>query len=172
MWGSLLNLSTPPSLPLYKYSTKKSASASLKISVEEEASAAMGSWVRTITTPFRKACTLINPPRDEKKPQPGVSPYCDGLHERHRTELHGEVMACSYHDVQVMWSMLAESNSEERSRRWFQAYQAAAITCLFSSSFTFLVRSRGVEHSFWGSRESVNQSIPMEVICPWWDFKT
>ncbi|CAL9037543.1 unnamed protein product, partial [Musa banksii] len=71
--------------------------------------AAMGSWVRTITSPFRKACTLINPPR-QKNPQPEA-------HDRHRMALHGEVMACSYHDVQVMWSILDKSNPGEHDRR-------------------------------------------------------
>ncbi|CAL9048918.1 unnamed protein product [Musa banksii] len=70
----------------------------------------MGSWVRTITTPFRKACTLISPPRD-KKPQTAG-------HDRHRTALHGEVMACAYHDVQVMWSILDKSSpGEDHARR-------------------------------------------------------
>ncbi|WVZ09117.1 hypothetical protein V8G54_013647 [Vigna mungo] len=36
----------------------------------------MASWKKTITTPFKKACTFFNqqPPRDQKKSQPGLSP--------------------------------------------------------------------------------------------------
>nr|GMD62823.1 hypothetical protein DM860_001720 [Ipomoea batatas] len=56
----------------------------------------MASWVRTITTPFRKARTLFNPqPRDNKKSQQ------EGQDENNRiADLHGEVMACGYEDVQ------------------------------------------------------------------------
>ncbi|KAG1326073.1 hypothetical protein COCNU_01G000070 [Cocos nucifera] len=68
----------------------------------------MGSWVRTITSPFRKACTLLNPPRD-KKSQTG--------HDHHGMNLHGEVKACSYEDVQVMWSILDKSKPGEQNRR-------------------------------------------------------
>ncbi|CAL9153707.1 unnamed protein product [Musa hybrid cultivar] len=57
----------------------------------------------------KKACTLINPPR-QKNPQPEA-------HDPHRMALHGEVMACSYHDVQVMWSILDKSNPGEHGRR-------------------------------------------------------
>ncbi|WOL03229.1 hypothetical protein Cni_G11949 [Canna indica] len=77
----------------------------------------MGSnWViRTITTPFRKACTLINLPRDDQKKPPAAP---GGVDERDRMALHSEVMACSYHDVQVMWSILdkASSAAGDRSR--------------------------------------------------------
>ncbi|KAJ0980517.1 hypothetical protein J5N97_008772 [Dioscorea zingiberensis] len=68
----------------------------------------MGSWVRTITSPFRKACTLFNQPR-EKKPQRG--------NEQHGMKLHGEVMACGYEDVQVMWSILDKTKSLE-IKKW------------------------------------------------------
>ncbi|KAL3841148.1 hypothetical protein ACJIZ3_025739 [Penstemon smallii] len=63
------------------------------------------SWVKTITSPFRKACTFFNHQhnhRDKKSHQEGQ--------EEHRTmDLHGEVMACGYEDVQVMWSILDKS---------------------------------------------------------------
>ncbi|RAL54592.1 hypothetical protein DM860_001720 [Cuscuta australis] len=63
----------------------------------------MASWVRTITTPFRKARTLFNPqPRDKKTQQ-------QGQYENRISDLHGEVMACAYEDVQVMWSILDKS---------------------------------------------------------------
>ncbi|XP_059632056.1 uncharacterized protein LOC132274734 [Cornus florida] len=62
----------------------------------------MTSWVRTITSPFRKARTFFNPqPRDKKSQQLE--------HENRVTDLHGEVMACAYEDVQVMWSILDKS---------------------------------------------------------------
>ncbi|GAB4859001.1 hypothetical protein Ancab_010472 [Ancistrocladus abbreviatus] len=66
---------------------------------------AASSWVKTITSPFRKACTFLNhqqQPRD-KKSNPG--------HENRVMDLHGEVMACGYQDVKVMWSMLDKSRS-------------------------------------------------------------
>lgn len=69
----------------------------------------MASWKRTITSPFRKACTFFNPQqqqssREEKKSQTGGN-------ENRGMDLHGEVMACSYEDVQVMWSILDKSKS-------------------------------------------------------------
>ncbi|KAG2726646.1 hypothetical protein I3843_01G119400 [Carya illinoinensis] len=64
----------------------------------------MASWKKTITTPFKKACTFFNQqPRDQKKPQPE--------NENRASDLHGEVMACAYEDVQVMWSILDKSKS-------------------------------------------------------------
>ncbi|KAI0504467.1 hypothetical protein KFK09_015419 [Dendrobium nobile] len=64
------------------------------------------SWVRTITSPFRKACTILKPTR-EKKPQTG--------HDHDSMTLHCEVMACGYEDVQVMWSILDKAKSIERT---------------------------------------------------------
>ncbi|XP_016509848.2 uncharacterized protein LOC107827269 [Nicotiana tabacum] len=70
----------------------------------------MTSWVKTITTPFRKARTFFNnqqSPRDsprEKKSQEEGS-------ENHVVDLQGEVMACAYEDVQVMWSILDKSKA-------------------------------------------------------------
>ncbi|EES17673.1 hypothetical protein BDA96_09G037700 [Sorghum bicolor] len=79
----------------------------------------MGSWVRTITSPFRK---MLNPQRDGKKTprhhrhhhqqrhqQQSPSPSSSAMEhsgEMERSQLYGEVMACTYEDVQVMWSML------------------------------------------------------------------
>ncbi|CAD6334706.1 unnamed protein product [Miscanthus lutarioriparius] len=76
----------------------------------------MGSWVRTITSPFRK---MLNPQRDGKKtprhrrrhhhhhqsPSPSSSAM-EHSGEMERSQLYGEVMACTYEDVQVMWSIL------------------------------------------------------------------
>ncbi|XP_061338160.1 uncharacterized protein LOC133285028 isoform X2 [Gastrolobium bilobum] len=65
----------------------------------------MASWKKTITSPFKKACTFFNqqPPRDDKKSQTEQ--------ENRVMDLHGEVMACGYEDVQVMWSILDKSKS-------------------------------------------------------------
>ncbi|WOL16406.1 hypothetical protein Cni_G25193 [Canna indica] len=100
----------PPSIYLF---LSHQLIASLHPHTDSSSLALMGSWVRTITTPFRKACTLIRPPSDHNKPQPA------GHNDRHRMALHGEVMACSYHDVQVMWSILDKSSpgGGERSLR-------------------------------------------------------
>ncbi|KAK4759343.1 hypothetical protein SAY87_022474 [Trapa incisa] len=80
----------------------------------------MASWKKTITSPFRKACTFFNqqPPRDHKK----ASDQQQHHHHHHQQEeeeervmdLHGEVMACGYDDVHVMWSMLDKSNRATR----------------------------------------------------------
>ncbi|KAG8658973.1 uncharacterized protein LOC110608202 [Manihot esculenta] len=63
----------------------------------------MASWKKTITSPFKKACTFFNQQPRDKKSQPG--------HENRVMDLHGEVMACGYEDVQVMWSILDKSKS-------------------------------------------------------------
>ncbi|CAM8985998.1 hypothetical protein QQ045_006137 [Rhodiola kirilowii] len=64
----------------------------------------MASWVRTITSPFKKACSLFNHQQRDKKLNQG--------HEIQRNmDLQGEVMACGYEDVQVMWSILGNSKS-------------------------------------------------------------
>ncbi|KAK4354941.1 hypothetical protein RND71_027135 [Anisodus tanguticus] len=61
-------------------------------------------WVKTITSPFRKARTLFNQEssRDHKKS------HQEGP-ENHIVNLQVEVMACPYEDVQVMWSILDKS---------------------------------------------------------------
>ncbi|OEL15332.1 hypothetical protein BAE44_0023649 [Dichanthelium oligosanthes] len=74
----------------------------------------MGSWVRTITTPFRKACTIFVPQKDGKKPQQPSSDMVQHV-EAERAKLHGEVMACAYEDVQVMWSMLDQARIRDLS---------------------------------------------------------
>ncbi|CAL5199094.1 unnamed protein product [Lathyrus oleraceus] len=65
----------------------------------------MTSWKKTITTPFKKACTFFKdqPTRDHKKSQTEQ--------ERSVIDLQGEVMACGYEDVQVMWSILDRTKS-------------------------------------------------------------
>ncbi|KAF9591696.1 hypothetical protein IFM89_005687 [Coptis chinensis] len=64
----------------------------------------MASWVRSITTPFRKARTFFNQNQtgDNKSQQ-------EDDHDKRVIDLHGEVMACAYQDVQVMWSILDNS---------------------------------------------------------------
>ncbi|CAL4950345.1 unnamed protein product [Urochloa decumbens] len=77
----------------------------------------MGSWVRTVTTPFRKACTIFVPQKDGKKPQaqqPSSAMVVEHV-EAERAKLHGEVMACAYEDVQVMWSMLDQARIRDLS---------------------------------------------------------
>ena len=95
----------------------------------------MGSWKRTITTPFRKACTILSPQhggrtaedqhsdggkktpraRHQLKQRSGGGAAAaarggggDVMAESPSTtaQLYGDVMACAYEDVQVMWSML------------------------------------------------------------------
>ncbi|XP_022935724.1 uncharacterized protein LOC111442547 [Cucurbita moschata] len=70
----------------------------------------MASWKKTITSPIRKACTIFNQhPRDSKKS------HSDSDSEQEKRvdvrDLQGEVMACGYEDVQVMWSILDKTNS-------------------------------------------------------------
>ncbi|OWM67364.1 uncharacterized protein LOC116207306 [Punica granatum] len=74
----------------------------------------MASWKKTIISPFRKACTFFNqqPPRDHKK-SPHHHPHQQEQEDR-VMDLQGEVMACGYEDVQVMWSMLDKSRSRSR----------------------------------------------------------
>lgn len=96
----------------------------------------MASWKKTITSPFRKACTFLNQqPRDKKsRPLPGIFIHPSSLssyspihmytccfsnislsllsgHDNRAMDLQGEVMACAYEDVQVMWSILDKSKS-------------------------------------------------------------
>ncbi|KAI3951720.1 hypothetical protein MKW98_013778 [Papaver atlanticum] len=72
----------------------------------------MAGWVRTITTPFRKVGTLFNQnhlSRSDKKSQQG-----GGVYDLNRV-LQGEVMACGYDDVQVMWYMMLDKSSSSSS---------------------------------------------------------
>lgn len=71
-------------------------------------------WVRTITTPFRKARTkLFNPHgKDSKKPRESSMGGADAAAAAYDAILQGEVMACGYEDVRVMWSMLDKSRPQ------------------------------------------------------------
>ncbi|KAG2588146.1 uncharacterized protein LOC120676821 [Panicum virgatum] len=77
----------------------------------------MGSWVRTITTPFRKACNVFVPQKDgsKKLQEPNSSSAMVEHVDAERAKLHGEVMACAYEDVQVMWSMLDQARIRDLS---------------------------------------------------------
>ncbi|KAL1832650.1 hypothetical protein ACET3Z_002301 [Daucus carota] len=81
------------------------------------------SWVRTIKSPFRKARTLFN---TNQNPSAATTK----AHKRNKSrqpqgqdddkkmidlQLEGEVMACTYEDVQVMWSILDKANNKPRS---------------------------------------------------------
>ncbi|ERN02054.1 uncharacterized protein LOC18430155 [Amborella trichopoda] len=65
----------------------------------------MASWVHSITSPLKKACTFLSPTKHKKT---------QTERGRHDNDLHGEVMACAYEDVQVMWSMLHHHNTKPR----------------------------------------------------------
>ncbi|KAK4266027.1 hypothetical protein QN277_027002 [Acacia crassicarpa] len=66
----------------------------------------MASWKKTITTPFKKARTFFNQQPPRESPRKSQSEQ-----ENRGMDLHGEVMACGYEDVQVMWSILDKSKS-------------------------------------------------------------
>ncbi|KAK9672113.1 hypothetical protein RND81_12G077300 [Saponaria officinalis] len=61
------------------------------------------SWVKTITSPFKKACIFLNH-------QPSKHNKSKIENERRVMALEGEVMACTYDDVQVMWSMVLDKS--------------------------------------------------------------
>ncbi|CAN8258989.1 unnamed protein product [Cochlearia groenlandica] len=75
----------------------------------------MASWKKTIATPFKKAATFFN--QNEQPSQKGcrggrMDAKAKEEHEKRMVrELQGEVMACGYDDVLVMWSILDKSNS-------------------------------------------------------------
>ncbi|KAL8100519.1 hypothetical protein AgCh_032685 [Apium graveolens] len=86
------------------------------------------SWVRTIKSPFRKARTLFNNNQSHRASAPATTTRA---HKRNKSrqpqgqddddkkmrdlQLEGEVMACTYEDVQVMWSILDKANNKPRS---------------------------------------------------------
>uniref|UniRef100_A0A0D9UZV5 Uncharacterized protein n=1 Tax=Leersia perrieri TaxID=77586 RepID=A0A0D9UZV5_9ORYZ len=81
-----------------------------------------GSWVRTITSPFRKACNIFGAPPPQHKDGKGPQQPNSGtttmmvqhvVVDAERSKLHGEVMACAYEDVQVMWDMLDKARIRE-----------------------------------------------------------
>ncbi|RID80320.1 hypothetical protein BRARA_A02991 [Brassica rapa] len=75
----------------------------------------MASWKKTIATPFKKAATLFNQPQQSPRKGCGGGKMDAKAREEHERrmvrELQGEVMACGYDDVLVMWSILDKSNS-------------------------------------------------------------
>ncbi|KAK1385488.1 TBC1 domain family member 22A like [Heracleum sosnowskyi] len=85
------------------------------------------SWVRTIKSPFRKARTLFN---NNPNHHASAAATTTKAHKRTKScqpqgqdddkkmidlQLEGEVMACTYEDVQVMWSILDKANNKPRS---------------------------------------------------------
>nr|XP_017221965.1 PREDICTED: uncharacterized protein LOC108198698 [Daucus carota subsp. sativus] len=82
------------------------------MATSSSSSSANTSWVKTITTPFRKARTFFVPGGTSTRSST-KSPLHHQGHEDKRMrdlQLEGEVMACAYEDVQVMWSILDKSN--------------------------------------------------------------
>ncbi|WOH13142.1 hypothetical protein DCAR_0832651 [Daucus carota subsp. sativus] len=79
------------------------------MATSSSSSSANTSWVKTITTPFRKARTFFVPGGTSTR-----SSTKSPLHHQDKRmrdlQLEGEVMACAYEDVQVMWSILDKSN--------------------------------------------------------------
>ncbi|XP_057724516.1 uncharacterized protein LOC130940403 [Arachis stenosperma] len=77
----------------------------------------MASWKKTIATPFKKACTFFNnnnqPPRENNNNNNNNNKKSTQTVEEEKSvmDLHGEVMACGYEDVRVMWSILDKSKS-------------------------------------------------------------
>ncbi|KAI3993293.1 hypothetical protein MKX01_010036 [Papaver californicum] len=62
----------------------------------------MASWVRTIKAPFKK---LFNQQQSNSRDKKSQQEHDNRI----VMDLQGEVMACAYEDVQVMWSMLDKS---------------------------------------------------------------
>ncbi|KAL1372891.1 hypothetical protein HN51_002956 [Arachis hypogaea] len=77
----------------------------------------MASWKKTIATPFKKACTFFNnnnqPAARENNNNNNNNKKSTQTVEEEKSvmDLHGEVMACGYEDVRVMWSILDKSKS-------------------------------------------------------------
>ncbi|EOA36607.1 hypothetical protein CARUB_v10011815mg [Capsella rubella] len=74
----------------------------------------MASWKKTIATPFKKAATFFNQPQQSSSPHSRHHANAKAREEHERRtvqELQGDVMACGYEDVLVMWSILDKSNS-------------------------------------------------------------
>ncbi|KAL1334378.1 hypothetical protein HN51_063302 [Arachis hypogaea] len=75
----------------------------------------MASWKKTIATPFKKACTFFNnnnqPTRENNNNNNNKKSTQTVEEEKSVMDLHGEVMACGYEDVRVMWSILDKSKS-------------------------------------------------------------
>ncbi|XP_062105105.1 uncharacterized protein LOC133816819 [Humulus lupulus] len=71
----------------------------------------MASWKKTIATPFKKARTFFNTTSTRDNNPNNNKSQLQEKESRVVMDLHGEVMACAYEDVQVMWSILDKSNS-------------------------------------------------------------
>ncbi|XP_065867591.1 uncharacterized protein [Euphorbia lathyris] len=75
----------------------------------------MASWKKTIASPFKKACTFFNQqqPRDGSTKKSLQSGNENENQNPRGMDLQGEVMACGYEDVQIMWSILDKSKSSD-----------------------------------------------------------
>uniref|UniRef100_A0A1J3CVU9 Uncharacterized protein n=1 Tax=Noccaea caerulescens TaxID=107243 RepID=A0A1J3CVU9_NOCCA len=71
----------------------------------------MASWKKTIATPFKKAATFFNQPQQSPHNRHANATAREEHKRRAVEELQGDVMACGYEDVLVMWSILDKSNS-------------------------------------------------------------
>ncbi|WZZ77690.1 hypothetical protein YC2023_098262 [Brassica napus] len=71
----------------------------------------MTSWKKTIATPFKKAATFFNQPQQTSHNRHANAKAREEHERRTVKELQGDVMACGYEDVLVMWSILDKSNS-------------------------------------------------------------
>lgn len=71
----------------------------------------MASWKKTIATPFKKAATFFNQPPPHNRGGHANAKAREEHERRTVKELQGDVMACGYEDVLVMWSILDKSNS-------------------------------------------------------------
>ncbi|KAJ0229172.1 hypothetical protein HA466_0316740 [Hirschfeldia incana] len=71
----------------------------------------MTSWKKTIATPFKKAATFFNQPQQTPHNRHANAKAREEHERRSVKELQGDVMACGYEDVLVMWSILDKSNS-------------------------------------------------------------
>ncbi|KAJ0232094.1 hypothetical protein HA466_0294060 [Hirschfeldia incana] len=71
----------------------------------------MTSWKKTIATPFKKAATFFNQPQQTPHSRHANAKAREEHERRTVKELQGDVMACGYEDVLVMWSILDKSNS-------------------------------------------------------------
>ncbi|KAL3337980.1 hypothetical protein AABB24_030246, partial [Solanum stoloniferum] len=71
----------------------------------------MTKWVKTIITPFKKARTFFNNNQQSPRDSPREKKSQEEDQDKHVVDLQGEVMACGYEDVQVMWSILDKSKA-------------------------------------------------------------
>ncbi|KAL0723157.1 hypothetical protein Bca4012_037756 [Brassica carinata] len=74
----------------------------------------MTSWKKTIATPFKKAATFFNQPQQTPHNRHANAKEREEHERRSVKELQGDVMACGYEDVLVMWSIVDKSNPSNK----------------------------------------------------------